>query len=115
MSFHPGTGLVYIPASESAYYYHPIETFTYRPGMWNTGEDLPQLHRDMEDTAALRFMPCGLTRLIAWDPRRGEKAWEVLHDEAGPSWIQSWSLSVLTRFLFSARKSAVDEKARHDT
>ncbi|MEM9176146.1 MAG: PQQ-dependent dehydrogenase, methanol/ethanol family [Myxococcota bacterium] len=84
MSFHPENGLVYIPASESAYAYYPAKGFRYRPGLWNTGEDLPQLHRDMEGTAAVRFMPCGLTRLIAWDPRKGEKAWEVLHESGVP-------------------------------
>ena len=84
MSFHPDNGLVYIPASEGPYLYAPLDEFVYRPGLWNTGEDLAQLHRDMESTAAIRFMPCGLTRLIAWDPRAEKKAWEVLHDSGVP-------------------------------
>jgi len=84
MSFHPGNGLVYIPASEGPYLYAPLETFTHRPGLWNTGEDLAAVHRDLEDTPSVRFLPCGLTRLIAWDPRAGEKAWEVLHDSGVP-------------------------------
>ena len=84
MSFHPGTGLVYIPAHESAYAYYPIDDFEYRPGLWNTGEDLPTLQREMQDTTGLRFLPCGLTRLVAWDPRKGAKAWEVLHDSGVP-------------------------------
>ena len=84
MSFHPDNGLVYIPASEGGYFYAPAEDFTFRPGFWNTGEDLPRLHRELEDYAAVRFLPCGLTRLIAWDPRKGEKAWEVLHESGVP-------------------------------
>jgi len=84
MSFDPETGYVYVPASESAYAYYPDANFRYRPDLWNTGEDLHQLHVDLEDLASARFLPCGLTRLIAWDPRKGEKAWEVLHDSGVP-------------------------------
>jgi quinohemoprotein ethanol dehydrogenase len=84
MSFDPDSGYVFIPASESMYAYHPDADFKFRPGLWNTGEDIPALHREIEDFSAARFLPCGLTRLIAWDPRKGEKAWEILHDSGVP-------------------------------
>jgi quinohemoprotein ethanol dehydrogenase len=84
MSFDPGTGLVYIPATESMYAYLPNASFQFRPGLWNTGEDMNRLHEETEDYLAARFLPCGLTRLIAWDPVRGAKAWEVLHDSGVP-------------------------------
>jgi quinohemoprotein ethanol dehydrogenase len=84
MSFHPGTGLVYIPAAESAYAYMANESFRYRPGLWNTAEDLTRLHEMLEGYSDGRFLPCGLTRLIAWDPIREEKAWEVRHDSGVP-------------------------------
>jgi len=84
MSFHPQTGLVYIPVSESIYAFYPDADFRFQPGRWNTGEDFHALHAAMEDRAATRFLPCGLTRLVAWDPLKGKKAWEVLHDAGVP-------------------------------
>jgi quinohemoprotein ethanol dehydrogenase len=84
MSFHPGTGFVYIPAIESAYLYKANDAFQFRPGSWNTAEDLAGLHDEMENRAAARFIPCGLTRLVAWDPVAGEKVWEVLHQSGVP-------------------------------
>ena len=59
MSFHPGTGLVYIPAAESAYAYMANESFRYRPGLWNTAEDLTRLHEMLEGYSDGRFLPCG--------------------------------------------------------
>jgi quinohemoprotein ethanol dehydrogenase len=84
MSFHPGTGLVYIPVNESLYAYYPDANFRYRRGSWNTGEDYGKMHEEMEDYAASRFLPCGGTRLVAWDPKKGAKEWEVLHDGGLP-------------------------------
>ncbi|MFK7897026.1 MAG: PQQ-dependent dehydrogenase, methanol/ethanol family [Myxococcota bacterium] len=80
MSFHPETGLVYIPAMENVHAYLPSERFRYRAGAWNTGEDFKRLTEGIEDYPAIREIPCGLTRLIAWDPKLGQKAWEVQHD-----------------------------------
>ena len=84
MSFHPGTGLVYIPAVASSYAFLPNASFRFRPGYWNTGEDYPRLAKIVENYGDARFLPCGLTRLIAWDPIRQTKAWEVLHDSGVP-------------------------------
>jgi quinohemoprotein ethanol dehydrogenase len=84
MSFHPGTGLVYIPAIESAYAYMANDDFEFRPGLWNTGEDFPRLFESLEGLEESRFLPCGMTRLIAWDPIKGEKAWEVQHESGVP-------------------------------
>ncbi|MBJ20467.1 MAG: PQQ-dependent dehydrogenase, methanol/ethanol family [Deltaproteobacteria bacterium] len=84
MSFHPGTGLVYLPAIESLYLYMANEAFRFRPGLWNTAEDFTRLHETMEDAASIRFLPCGLTRLVAWDPVKAEKVWEVRHDSGIP-------------------------------
>lgn len=108
MSFHPENGLVYIPASEGPYLYAPLKTFTYRRGLWNTGEDLAQVHRDLEDTPSVRFMPCGLTRLIAWDPRVGKKAWEVLHDSGVPAGTLATGGQLVFQGNGSGRFSAFD-------
>jgi quinohemoprotein ethanol dehydrogenase len=84
MSFHPGTGYVYIPVTESVYSYMPFDQFRFRPGLWNTGEDLARLTGLVENLSDGRYLPCGMTRLVAWDPIRQKKAWEVLHDTGVP-------------------------------
>ncbi|MBW2362042.1 MAG: PQQ-dependent dehydrogenase, methanol/ethanol family [Deltaproteobacteria bacterium] len=84
MSFHPGTGLVYIPAIESTYPFTMDRDFVPRPGRWNMGEDLPALTALGENFATLRFVSCNWTQLLAWDPVRQEKAWAVAHDSGVP-------------------------------
>jgi quinohemoprotein ethanol dehydrogenase len=108
MSFHPGTGLVYIPASESAYAYLPNASFRFRPGLWNTGEDLTRLHELIEDYSDGRFLPCGLTRLIAWDPIREEKAWEVLHDSGVPGGTLATAGGLVFQGIGQGRFAAFD-------
>ncbi len=84
MSFHPGTGLVYIPAVESSYMYRLDPDFVFRRGWWNTGEDMPALAAFGEDFGEARFAACNWTQLLAWDPVRQEKAWAVSHDSGVP-------------------------------
>lgn len=108
MSFDPASGYVFIPASESMYAYYPDADFKYKPDLWNTGEDITQMHRDNEDLAAARFLPCGLTRLIAWDPRKGEKAWEILHDSGVPGGTLSTAGHLVFQGSGKGRFSAFD-------
>jgi len=108
MSFHPGTGLVYIPAVESAYSYMSNASFRFRPGLWNTGEDFTRLHEAIEDYGAARYLPCGRTRLIAWDPVRGEKAWEVLHDSGVPGGTLSTAGGLVFQGIGQGRFAAFD-------
>ena len=71
MSFHPGTGLVYIPAQEIAGAYRRDPNFKYRdePGRFNTGIDMNSFS--------------GLTReavaghLLAWDPVAQREVWRA--------------------------------------
>ena len=37
MSWNPGTGLIYLPAQNSASFYQMADDFEYRQGVWNTG------------------------------------------------------------------------------
>jgi quinohemoprotein ethanol dehydrogenase len=108
MSFHPGTGLVYIPAAESAYAYMSNASFQFRPGLWNTGEDLTRLHVEIENYSAARYLPCGLTRLVAWDPVRGEKAWEVLHDSGVPGGTLATAGGLVFQGIGQGRLAAFD-------
>jgi quinohemoprotein ethanol dehydrogenase len=69
MSYHPGTGLVYIPAQETAFPYLADAGFKYQTGgAWNLGM-LP-----LPTTDPLPITP-GL--LLAWDPVKQEARWKV--------------------------------------
>ena len=108
MSFHPGTGLVYIPAIESAYAYLSNPDFRFRPGVWNTGEDFTRLHEMAEDYTGAQYLPCGLMRLIAWDPIRQEKAWEVRHDSGVPGGTLATAGGLVFQGIGQGRFAAFD-------
>lgn len=108
MSFHPGTGLVYLPASESVYIYMANDAYQFRPGLWNTGEDFTRLQKTAEDFSDLRFLPCGRTRLVAWDPIRQEKAWEVLHDSGVPGGTLATAGDLVFQGIGQGRFAAFD-------
>jgi len=108
MSFHPGTGLVYLPATESAYAFMAHSAFRFRPGLWNTGEDFTRLHESLENYGDARYLPCGLTRLIAWDPIREEKAWEVLHDSGVPGGTLATAGGLVFQGIGQGRFAAFD-------
>jgi quinohemoprotein ethanol dehydrogenase len=82
MSFHPGTGLVYIPAIQHAYRFVPDPGFRFRPGYFNTGENYAELSAYAEGIEELSLLACTPTKLLAWDPVRQRAAWEVGHRSA---------------------------------
>lgn len=110
MSFHPDTGYVYIPVSESFYAYMPSDTFRFRPGLWNTGEDLARMAETMEDLSDARYLPCGLTRLVAWDPIRQEKAWEVRHETGVPGGTLATAGGLVFQGIGQGRFAAFDAR-----
>ncbi|TDG12834.1 PQQ-dependent dehydrogenase, methanol/ethanol family [Seongchinamella unica] len=78
MSYHPGTGLVYIPAMQIPIkYLEPSNERDRKPGQgyWNVGFDrianvppnLPNLNEVLDETYK--------GRLLAWDPLKGELRW----------------------------------------
>ncbi len=76
MSFHPETGLVYVPTLSNVWPFHADEDYAYVPGVMNTGEDWPGFHD------ALRWIIpfCNPAHLTAWDPVEQKLAWKVEHD-----------------------------------
>ena len=108
MSFHPGTGLVYLPASEMIYLYAPDPDFAYRPGRWNTAEDLEAVHAEFEAYPDARFAPCGQNRLVAWDPVRGEKVWERIRRRSLPAGVLSTAGDLVFQGHDGGRFSAFD-------
>ena len=72
MSYHPGTGLVYIPAHDTADVYGLVEDFNFQPGTWNTG-----MSRSPEALALREKAPPRYPYLLAWDPIAQEERWRV--------------------------------------
>jgi mono/diheme cytochrome c family protein len=72
MSFHPGTGLVYIPALEVPFAFREDPAFVARPGTWNTGID-PVVGATSMVTGRLEGF------LLAWDPVAQREVWRVPH------------------------------------
>ncbi len=80
MAFSPQTNLVYIPALETPTLHVPAEAdaFTLMPGAWNLGADLGKAAGVMEDLIREGAdLPEIVGTLLAWDPVKQEKAWDV--------------------------------------
>jgi PQQ-dependent dehydrogenase (methanol/ethanol family) len=75
MSFHPGTGLVYIPALELSMPMLFDPDWTYEPGRFNLAVDFGDY-----DFQSAALPPKGF--LLAWDPVEQEEAWRVPHRNA---------------------------------
>ena len=74
MSFHPGTGLVYIPAYDIPMLFDADHPFRFRPGELNTGLDFT--HFAAFDEGA----PVEVDAfLLAWDPVAQREVWRVPH------------------------------------
>ena len=69
MSYHPGTGLVYIPAMDIPGVFRLDRSWTYTPGSWNT----------YNDPTELQSVPPELVSgaLLAWDPKQQREVWRV--------------------------------------
>ncbi|KUO55767.1 MAG: alcohol dehydrogenase [Sphingomonadales bacterium BRH_c3] len=83
MAYHPGEGLVYIPAFEAASIYAPLKGWKPDPKRgFNVGYDLGA--GDLPPDPQIRKQVYGTVRgkLLAWDPVAQKARWEVEH--AGP-------------------------------
>ena len=80
MSFSPHTGLVYIPAIETAFPYQAVDPKNYTRrtgGFWNIGLDpiVASIPHDEAIRKAVRAASKG--RLIAWDPVQRQPEWTI--------------------------------------
>jgi alcohol dehydrogenase (cytochrome c)/quinohemoprotein ethanol dehydrogenase len=82
MSFSPLTGLVYIPALESASYYEHDAKFEFRDRTWNTGVLRTNDPANAKTVADAAKSTAGAF-LIAWDPVQQREAWRVAYPRAG--------------------------------
>ena len=79
MAYHPGTGLVYIPAQDLAWVYKEVEEFEFSEVTVNTGLD-PIIVSMPEDPAVQKEVHESLKgQLLAWDPLKQQARWSVEH------------------------------------
>jgi quinohemoprotein ethanol dehydrogenase len=72
MSFHPGTGLVYIPTLQMPFVFADDVRFSHQMGHFNTGADPVAGAESMLNERIV-------AALVAWDPRRQREVWRVEH------------------------------------
>ncbi|MDX1269992.1 MAG: hypothetical protein R3311_21680, partial [Oceanisphaera sp.] len=79
MAYHPGTGLVYIPAIDGMFEYKDVQDYMHQWGQWNLGVYIEQ--QAAPDPIFAQLMVKQITRgsLLAWDPVKQKAAWEVPH------------------------------------
>lgn len=75
MSFHPKTGLVYLPVRDMGSIFKMNPDWTYKRGQWNTGIDMAVYEDFGSDESDLRWE----AYLLAWDPVNQREAWRVPH------------------------------------
>lgn len=73
MSFNPSTGLVYLPAHDTALIYANDTEFEHRPWQWNLGMDIGEALNQLGELPAFKGY------LIAWDPIQQKPAWRKQH------------------------------------
>ena len=78
MAFHPGTGLVYVPANDFRFWYSNDPEFEYEPGGINLALDVDRLVELTETEGP----PDPTGTLLAWDPVAQKAAWRVQHPGA---------------------------------
>jgi quinohemoprotein ethanol dehydrogenase len=75
MAFSPKTGLVYLPAHDTPFWFANEGVFKVRPGAWNLALDLDVVVERTENET-----PAAKGQLIAWDPVAQKAAWRVEHN-----------------------------------
>jgi quinohemoprotein ethanol dehydrogenase len=100
MSYHPGTGLVYLSAQEQAAIYARMPDGAYRyqpgPGRTNTGQDFashPELRRELQQ----QVLASEKGYLLAWDPVRQREAWRVTYPHPGSGGVLSTAGNLLVQ------------------
>ncbi len=76
MSYHPGTGLVYLPVRDMGAIFKIDPDWEYTPGDWNTGLDTSAFASFGSEEAAGGSVEAFL---LAWDPVAQREAWRVPH------------------------------------
>ncbi len=79
MSYSEQTHLVYIPAMDGMFQYGQDKNFKRKPGYWNTAMapiEMPPAEQLFQDIINRKVSKGSL---LAWDPVKQQKVWEVQH------------------------------------
>ena len=82
MSFDPGTGLVFIPSFELGFVYVPDADFSRRDLAVNLGVDLAAASLPQDPATKQQVLQSVRGHLLAWDPVRQRKVWDVEYPAA---------------------------------
>ncbi len=99
MTYHPGTGLVYIPVLDLPFKYGQDNAFKYNPTEWNTGVDFAHTIPSKDPDELLDALRDIKGYLAAWDPIEQKEVWRVQH-------AMSWNgglLSTAGNLVFQGR------------
>ena len=90
MTYSPNTGYMYIPVQNAPGFYSAQDKVVYGVGRWNTGIDLAE-NRDPASWVAAKATTDALIfgELVAWDPVKKQRAWQVRHSRAANGGILS--------------------------
>ncbi|MBT8115092.1 MAG: PQQ-dependent dehydrogenase, methanol/ethanol family [Arenicella sp.] len=90
MSYSDNTGLMYIPVQTAPGFYSAQHKVTYRVGRWNTGIDMHEV-RDPRSWVAAKASMDALVYgdLVAWDPVKRRRVWQVRHPTSANGGILS--------------------------
>ncbi len=79
MAYHPGTGLVYIPAIDIPNIYQTDQEYSYKPGDFNMGASglFPPFPEHLQSLPKAAEELVYEERLIAWDPIQQQEVWRV--------------------------------------
>ncbi len=109
MSFSSKTGLMYIPVQNIPGYFSAQDSVVYRVDRWNTGLDLNE-SRDPKSWVAAKASMDALVygELVAWDPVKKQRAWQVRHDKPSNGGILSTAGNLVFQGTWDGSFAAYD-------
>lgn len=111
MTFHPETGLVYVPALDLRFDYAQDNAFKHSPEDWNLGIDFreqappPSAEENIDNLQSIKGY------LTAWDPVTQQEVWRVQHATAWNGGL----LSTGGNLIFQGRADGQFSAYRADT
>ena len=111
MTYHPGTGLVYIPALDMRADYAQDNAFKHKPTDWNLGIDMQVLAPTTDVDELLDNLKSVKGHLAAWDPVTQKEVWRVQH----PSSWNGGLLSTAGNLVFQGRSDGQFAAYKADT
>jgi quinohemoprotein ethanol dehydrogenase len=102
MAFHPGTGLVYIPALEIPGLYGQQPGFVFTKGTWNTAVDF-----SLNETVPPELVS---GHLLAWDPVAQKEAWRVAYELPWSGGVLATAGGLVFQGTFDGNLNAYDAK-----